>query len=324
MELDFHMAIGEAEANYANNSRLQRKALIKTKPVLEKVMRQVYMALLPPTMVVADLGCSVGINTLLFVSKVTSTVADAQCHNELGCHIMELQFFLNDLPRNDFNQVFQSLQQFTKSIAAGHPKGVALPPFYISGLPGSYYNRLFPCQSVHLFHSSYCLHWQSQELVPGGKMLLTFLGRKKDDVLDGDLSHLFGLLAQALQSLFTEGIVEKGKLESFNLPIYGPSIDEVKTVITRNKLFCIDHIELFESNWDPYDDLEHDGMHISPHRGMNVAKCIRAVSEPLLASHFGEYILDKLFQRFAQIVERHLAKENVKYSVIVLSLNRRD
>uniref|UniRef100_I1Q153 Uncharacterized protein n=1 Tax=Oryza glaberrima TaxID=4538 RepID=I1Q153_ORYGL len=162
MELDFHMAIGEAEANYANNSRLQRKALIKTKPVLEKVMRQVYMALLPPTMVVADLGCSVGINTLLFVSKVTSTVADAQCHNELGCHIMELQFFLNDLPRNDFNQVFQSLQQFTKSIAAGHPKGVALPPFYISGLPGSYYNRLFPCQSVHLFHSSYCLHWQSQ------------------------------------------------------------------------------------------------------------------------------------------------------------------
>lgn len=121
-----------------------------------------------------------------------------------------------------------------------------------------------------------------------------------------------------------QGIVEKGKLESFNLPIYGPSIDEVKTVITRNKLFCIDHIELFESNWDPYDDLEHDGMHISPHRGMNVAKCIRAVSEPLLASHFGEYILDKLFQRFTQIVERHLAKENAKYSVIVLSLNRRD
>ncbi|EEC80306.1 hypothetical protein OsI_22344 [Oryza sativa Indica Group] len=168
------------------------------------------------------------------------------------------------------------------------------------------------------------LKLRHQELVPDGKMLLTSLGRKKEDVLDGDLSHFFGLLAEALQSLVTEGIVEKGKLESFNIPIYGPSIDEVKTVITRNKLFCIDHIELFESNWDPYDDLEHDGMHISPHRGMNVAKCIRAVSEPLLASHFGEYILDKLFQRFAQIVERHLAKENAKYSVIVLSLNRRD
>uniref|UniRef100_A0A0E0A7G4 Uncharacterized protein n=1 Tax=Oryza glumipatula TaxID=40148 RepID=A0A0E0A7G4_9ORYZ len=158
-------------------------------------------------MVVADLDCSVGINTLLFVSMVISTVADAQHHNELGCHSMEFQ--LNDLPRNDFNrlfyslqqlehdfhmaigeaednyannsrlqrkallktkpvldkavrQVFKSVKQFTKSIAASHPKGVALPPFYISGLPGSYYTRLFPCQSVHLFHSSYCLHWRSQ------------------------------------------------------------------------------------------------------------------------------------------------------------------
>uniref|UniRef100_A0A0E0L9W4 Uncharacterized protein n=1 Tax=Oryza punctata TaxID=4537 RepID=A0A0E0L9W4_ORYPU len=392
MEVDFRMAIGEVEANYANNSRLQRKALLKTKPVLDKAVRQVCTALLPRAMVVADLGCSVGANTLLFISEVISM---------LGCHPMELQFFLNDLPGNDFNQVFRSLQQFTKSIAAGHPKGTTLPPFYISGLPGSFYTRLFPCQSVHLFHSSYCLHWQSQlfrkmsmpdkillsdfpiwnnvqlfilaqmikdmnkkmaylngenvyiakstpqsvvelyqdqfqkdmslflklrhqELVPGGKMLLTFLGRKKEDVLDGDLSHLFGLLAQALQSLVTEGLVEKGKLESFNIPMYGPSIDEVKTVITRNKLFCIDHFELFESNWDPYDDLEHDGMHTNPHRGMNVAKSIRAVFEPLLASHFGEYILDKLFQRYAQIVERHLAKENTKYSVIILSLNQRD
>uniref|UniRef100_A0A0D3GET1 Uncharacterized protein n=1 Tax=Oryza barthii TaxID=65489 RepID=A0A0D3GET1_9ORYZ len=162
MEHDFHMATGEAEDNYANNSRLQRKALLKTKPVLDKAVRQVCMALHPRAMIVADLGCSVGANTLLFVSDVINTVADAQHHDELRCHPMELQFFLNDLSGNDFNQVFKSVKQFTKSIAASHPKGVALPPFYISGLPGSYYTRLFPCQSVHLFHSSYCLHWRSQ------------------------------------------------------------------------------------------------------------------------------------------------------------------
>lgn len=48
------------------------------------------------------------------------------------------------------------------------------------------------------------LKLRHQELVPGGKMLLTFLGRKEEDVLDGDLSHFFGLLAEALQSLVTE------------------------------------------------------------------------------------------------------------------------
>uniref|UniRef100_J3MCV1 Uncharacterized protein n=2 Tax=Oryza brachyantha TaxID=4533 RepID=J3MCV1_ORYBR len=367
------MAVGQSEANYANNSRLQQKALLKTKPVLDKAVRQVCSTLLPGAMVVADLGCSVGANTLLFVSGVISTVADGRHGNErIRRYPMELQFFLNDLPGNDFNQVFQSLQHFTKSIEASHPKGVTLPPFYISGLPGSYYTRLFPCQSVHLFHSSYCLQWRSQlikdidektaylngcniyiakstppsvvklyqdqfqkdmslflklrhqELVPGGNMLLTFLGRKNPDVRDGDLSHLFALLAQALKSLLTEGLVEKGKLESFNLPLYGPSMDEVKAAVEQSELFGIEHMELFESSWDPYDDLqEHDSTHSSPARGgMNVARCIRAVYEPLLAGHFGEHMLDELFRRYAQLVGRHLAREKAKFSVIVLSLNR--
>uniref|UniRef100_A0A0E0DZS2 Uncharacterized protein n=1 Tax=Oryza meridionalis TaxID=40149 RepID=A0A0E0DZS2_9ORYZ len=272
MELDFHMAISEAEANYANNSRLQRKALIKTKPVLEKVVRQVYMALLPPTMVVADLGCSVGINTLLFVSKAPTTI---------GFSLAKV-FTFSTLPTASID----SLSLFHK---------ISMPDkILLSDLP----------------------IWNNIQLFIVTQLIKDM--NKKMAYLNGENIYIAKSTPQSM------GIVEKGKLESFNLPIYGPSIDEVKTVITRNKLFCIDHIELFESNWDTYDDLEHDGMHISPHRGMNVAKCIRAVSEPLLASHFGEYILDKLFQRFAQIVERHLAKENAKYSVIVLSLNQRD
>jgi hypothetical protein len=29
-------------------------------------------------------------------------------------------------------------------------------------LPGSYYTRIFPSESVHLFHSLFCLQWRSQ------------------------------------------------------------------------------------------------------------------------------------------------------------------
>jgi anthranilate O-methyltransferase len=39
------------------------------------------------------------------------------------------------------------------------------------------------------------------ELVSGGQMVVTFLGRKNNDVLRGQVSYMWALLAQALQSL---------------------------------------------------------------------------------------------------------------------------
>ncbi|KAG2610501.1 hypothetical protein PVAP13_4KG193800 [Panicum virgatum] len=244
MERDFHM----------------QKALLETKPVLEEAVRQVCSALRPPNLVVCDLGCGSGDNTLIFLSEVISASGG---HNMVG-----VQFFLNDIPGNDFNRIFQSVEQFKNSFTAHH-KGERLLPFYIAGLSGSYYTRLFPSQSVHLFHSSYSLHWQSQ------------------------------------------GLVEEDKLNSFNLPMYGPSIDEVKAAIKQTGLFDINEIKLFESNWDPYDDSEDDNVQDSIQSGVNVA------------NHFGESILDALFKEFASKVAECLEREKTKYSVIALSLQRR-
>ncbi|KAG0513668.1 hypothetical protein BDA96_10G121800, partial [Sorghum bicolor] len=165
------------------------------------------------------------------------------------------------------------------------------------------------------------LKLRSEELSPGGQMLLTLLGRKNRDALHGNLNHVYGLLGQAMQSLVAEGIVDKEKLYSFNLPIYGPSIDEVATIVRQSGLFNIGHIQLFESNWDPYDDSEGDHVVDSIQSGVNVARSLRAVMEPLFASHFGEQILDELFKRYACNVAKHLEKEKTKYSVIVMLLN---
>ncbi|GJN28965.1 hypothetical protein PR202_gb17145 [Eleusine coracana subsp. coracana] len=126
-------------------------------PVLEKAATQVYSALHPETMVVEDLGCSSGPNTLLFVSKFLNAIA-VQHHKLGGSDPLQLQFFLNDLPGNDFNMLFWSLDQLKKTTKTNDKS----PPYYISGLPGSFYTRIFPRQSVHLFHSSCCLHWLSQ------------------------------------------------------------------------------------------------------------------------------------------------------------------
>ena len=47
-------------------------------------------------------------------------------------------------------------------------------------------------------------------------------------------------------------------MESFNLPLYAPSVDEVKAVIEQSELFDVDHVQLFETNWDPEDNTDGD------------------------------------------------------------------
>lgn len=127
--------------------------------MVENAIKEVYTALLPKTMIIADLGCSSGPNTLLFISTVISIIAEQS--KSSGDDSVELQFFLNDLPGNDFNELFRSIEKFKRPDTRDERAHVP-PLYYILGLPESYYNRLFPRESVHLFHSSYCLHWRSK------------------------------------------------------------------------------------------------------------------------------------------------------------------
>jgi jasmonate O-methyltransferase len=137
---------------------MQEKAILETRPMLSKAIQELYKSLSTrrSTMVVADLGCSSGPNTLLVVSEVIAAIRAYTRKSEERAHGLEVQFFLNDLPGNDFNVVFRSLEHFE------NPGGKEAPPHYVAGLPGSYYGKLFPRQSVHLFHSSYSLMWRSK------------------------------------------------------------------------------------------------------------------------------------------------------------------
>ena len=117
--------------------------------------------------------------------------------------------------------------------------------------------------------------------------------------------------------------MEKEKLNSFNLPFYAPSMGEVKALIEKQNLFDIEHIGLFESNWDPLDDSDSDVALDCASSGRNVAnKSIRAVMEPLIIEHFGEAILDELFLAFGSMVAEYLEIMKAKYPVIVVSLKK--
>ncbi|KAF7005749.1 hypothetical protein CFC21_020851 [Triticum aestivum] len=367
-----HMATGDGENSYAANSRIPMKAMLKNRPLLQRTVEEVYASLSPAsTMVVADLGCSSGPNALFIVAEVTGMISDYN-QNTNEQHGVELQFLLNDLPKNDFNLIFQSLDQFHTVTRKGEGDEAATPPYYVVGLPGSFYNRLCPSQSVHLFHSSYSLHWlskvpeqlssgnyvnegnihigkttphsianlfreqfqidfelfltlRSKELISGGRMFLMLLGRKSEEMLThGEIGTVWELLSESLQSLVLKGRVEETKLDSFNLPLYAPSVEEVKAVINRTKLFSIEHAGTVEVNWDPQDDDSDDEhMVLDPaSSGRNLSMTIRSVLEPLIAGHFGEGIIDELFAVYACVVGKHLEKRNAKLPSIVVSLKK--
>ena len=62
--------------------------------------------------------------------------------------------------------------------------------------------KLFQQQFQNDF--SLFLKLRFEELVFGGQIILTFIGRKYKDVFSGESNHLYGLLAQSLQSLVDE------------------------------------------------------------------------------------------------------------------------
>lgn len=67
---------------------------------------------------------------------------------------------MNDLPGNDFNNIFKSLGFFREKLSSEVEGGVG--PCYFTGVPGSFYGRIFPTKSLHFVHSSYSLQWLSQ------------------------------------------------------------------------------------------------------------------------------------------------------------------
>ncbi|KZV45217.1 benzoate carboxyl methyltransferase-like, partial [Dorcoceras hygrometricum] len=116
------------------------------------------------------------------------------------------------------------------------------------------------------------------------------------------------------------GLLEKDNLYSFNMPVYFPCQQEVESIINHEGSFEIEKIVSFLVCWDAnevIDELPFD----KNRSGKLVADSFRAFMEPLLVSHFGKFInCDVLFERFAEKMAEHLAKEKSAYYMLSISL----
>ncbi|KHN36081.1 salicylate carboxymethyltransferase-like [Glycine soja] len=365
-----HMNGGSGETSYANNSLVQQKVICLTKGMREEAISSLYRSMLPRSLAVADLGCSSGPNTFLVISEAIKSV-EKLCR-ELNHQSPEYQIYMNDLPGNDFNNIFKSLDSFKEKlcneiIEAGHGIGSC----FFNGVPGSFYGRIFPTKSLHFVHSSYSLMWLSkvpdgvennkgniymastsslnvlkayyeqyqkdfslflkcraEEIVEGGRMVLTFLGRRSDDRSSEECCYIWELLAMALNDMVSKGIIKEEQMDTFNIPQYTPSPSEVKFEVQKEGSFSITSLEVTVVPWNAYDngnafDSECGFSKSLSNGGYNVTKCMRAVAEPLLVSHFGEAIIEEVFSRYQQILTERMSKEKTEFVNVTISMIRR-
>lgn len=136
---------------------MQSKIISMAKPVTEEAIVDVLVNSFPGmSMGIADLGCSSGPTALSVVLAIAEIVRE-KC-GQLGRASPELMLYLNDLPFSDFNSVFGLLPGF-------YEKQNAFGSCSVMGVPGSFYGRLFPSNSLYFVHSPSSHHWLSLVLL---------------------------------------------------------------------------------------------------------------------------------------------------------------
>ncbi|KAE8677201.1 hypothetical protein F3Y22_tig00111542pilonHSYRG00133 [Hibiscus syriacus] len=141
-------------------------------------------------------------------------------------------------------------------------------------------------------------------MISGGRMMLTFIGRSITDPTSKDCCYLWELLAKSLLDLVAKGLVHESDVDSFNTPYYYPCHKIEKLKVNRD-----------------FDDSEYKE-NFGFEKGES-GDCIRAITESMLADHFGDTIIDELFTKYAQRVGDHLSHEKIKHASVVLSTTRK-
>ncbi|OEL33425.1 Salicylate/benzoate carboxyl methyltransferase [Dichanthelium oligosanthes] len=284
----------------------------------------------PSSMVIADLGCSNGPNALALVTTAVDALLHrfARQHNQAP---LELRLLLNDLPDNDFNDVAKRLVLFQQSTQSS---GVVLTGGIV---PGSFYKRLFPSNSLDLVLSSNSLHWVSeapedlksdriplydddeglrrarrhlviqaysrqfskdftlflslraQELVPGGRMVISIAGSRAYQC--GTLWDIVNVPLNDMAS--RQSLVSREMLDCFYVPLYAPSDLELRKIIQDEGSFEINKMQLHE-------------MELSLIAPNTIAYAFRAVFEPMIVQHFG--LSGDVMDEFVRTLEQHLVQ----------------
>ncbi|KAK9901871.1 hypothetical protein M0R45_001895 [Rubus argutus] len=141
------------------------------------------------------------------------------------------------------------------------------------------------------------LHARAQELVDGGLMVLIIPGYPHGTPLSDTVAYLtLQLIEACLIDMVTKRMVSEEKLDSFNIPMFSPSPQELEAVVERNGCLSIETLKPLPRQTD--------------NTVLNTklfASHGRAAFEGIIKQHFGEEILDELFDLYRKKLEEELS-----------------
>ncbi|CAL5363782.1 unnamed protein product [Camellia sinensis] len=316
---DFHLqALNAADLGCAAGPNTF--AVISTiKRMMEKKCRELNCQTLELQVYLNDLFGN-DFNTLF--KGLSSEVIGNKCE-EVPCYVMGVpgSFHGRLFPRNSLHLVHSSysvhwLTQAPKGLTSREGLALNKGKIYISKTSPPVVREAYLSQ----FHEDFTvfLNARSQEMVPNGCMVLILRGRQCSDPSDMQSCFTWELLAMAIAELVSQGLIDEDKLDTFNIPTYFASLEEVKDIVERDGSFTIDHIEGFDL--DSLEMQENDKWV----RGEKFTKVVRAFTEPIISNQFGHEIMDKLYDKFTHIVVSDLEAKLPKTTSIILVLSKID
>lgn len=121
-------------------------------------------------------------------------------------------------------------------------------------------------------------------------------------------------------------MIEEAKLESFNIPVYEPTVEEVKHVIQEEESLFLERLEVVITAWDEGINIEggdDDSFHGENVRVEIISKHVQAAMEPLLSEKFDAEVIKELFVRFQKKIMQIMKVEKLESATFVISITKK-
>ena len=292
---------------YNRHSAMQAAGISALLPDWEKAVREI--ALDDGPIVIADYGSSQGRNSM---APIRIAIEEIRARTEASTPIEVVH---TDLPTNDFAALFTALADDPASYMAGATN------VFPSAIGRSYFEQIFPANSVHLGWNTWALHWLSgepiyapdsaiamsskmpdvierllarqaedwrrflscraRELKTGAKLLTAFAGSIPDVV---GRKLLMSEFWQAIQDLGRDGHLSEEERLHITLPIATRSIEDIRAPFAEHGAYAglrIDKVDILRVLDPAWAVFTED--RDARQFGLRHANAMRAFSGPTIA-----------------------------------------